>query len=57
MESLSMLTDNPKLIFSDMGGNVTLEARLPCQQIKQAEKHTPKQQYLKALYTVGEAEK
>ena len=50
-----MLTDKPKLIFSDMGGNVTLEARLPSQQIKQAEKQTPEQQYLKALYTVGEA--
>lgn len=51
-----MLTDKPKLIFSDMGGKVTLEARLPCQQIKQdAKALTPEQQYLKALYTVGEA--
>jgi len=50
-----MLSDRPKLIFSDMGGNVTLEARLPCQQIKQTEKQTPEQQYLKALYNVGEA--
>lgn len=50
-----MLSDKPKLIFSDMGGNVTLEAKLPCQQVKQAEKHTPEQQYLKALYHVGEA--
>lgn len=69
-----MLSDKPKLIFSDMGGKVTLEAYLPMQQIKQAEKQTPvpienrncslrfreetqtpEQQYLKALYTVGEA--
>lgn len=51
-----MLSDKPKLVFSDMGGNITLEARLPCQQIKQAAKAlTPEQQYLKALYTVGEA--
>lgn len=71
-----MLSDKPKLIFSDMGGKVTLEARLhvslsqkdetkvrvfdenrtSCQQIKQAAKAlTPEQQYLKALYTVGEA--
>ena len=52
-----MLSDKPKIVFSDMGGNVTLEARLPCQQIKQAEKPTPEQQYLKALYNVGEADK
>lgn len=52
-----MLTDKPKLIFSDMGGKVTLEARLPSQQIKQAKKPSPEQQYLKALYNVGEADK
>ena len=51
-----MLSDKPKLVFSDIGGKVTLEARLPCQAIKQAEKAlTPEQQYLKALYNVGEA--
>lgn len=56
MESLYMLSDKPKIIFSDMGGKVTLEARLPSQQIKQAAKAlTPEQQYLKALYNVGEA--
>lgn len=50
-----MLSDKPKLIFSDMGGSVTLEARLPCQQIKQQQKQTPEQAFLTALYTVGEA--
>jgi len=51
-----MLSDRPKLIFSDISGRVTLEARLPSQQIKQAAKAlTPEQQYLKALYNVGEA--
>ena len=50
-----MLSDKPKLIFSDIGGRVTLEARLPVQQVKQAEKPTPEQQYLSALYNVGEA--
>ena len=50
-----MLADAPKLIFSDIGGRVTVEARLPVQQIKQAEKPTQEQQYLTELYTVGEA--
>lgn len=50
-----MLSDKPKLVFSDIVGRVTLEARLPWQAIKQAEKPTPEQQYLKALYNVGEA--
>ena len=49
-----MLSDKPKLIFSDMGGNVTLEARLPAQQIKHTEKQTPEQAFLTALYNVGE---
>lgn len=35
-----MLSDKPKLIFSDIGGKVTLEARLPCQQIKQQQQQT-----------------
>ena len=52
-----MLSDKPKLIFSDMGGDVTLEAHLPMQQIKQAEKQTPEQAFLIALYNVGEADK
>lgn len=51
-----MLVDKPKLVFSDISGKVTLEASLTSQQIKQAAKAlTPEQQYLKALYTVGEA--
>jgi len=51
-----MLADTPKLIFSDISGKVTLEARLTSQQIKQAAKAlTPEQQYLKALYNVGES--
>ena len=49
------LSDKPKIVFSDIGGRVTVEARLPVQQIKQAEKATPEQQYLTELYTVGEA--
>ena len=50
-----MMTDKPKLIFSDIGGRVTLEARLPSQQIKQQQKQTPEQAFLTALYKVGEA--
>ena len=50
-----MLSDKPKLIFTDMSGKVTLEARLPCQQIKQQQKQTPGQAFLSALYNVGEA--
>ena len=50
-----MLSDKPKLIFSDMGGNVTLEARLPCQQIKQSQNPTPAEQYQTALYQCGDA--
>lgn len=49
------LSDKPKLVLSDIGGRVTVEARLPVQQIKQAEKPTPEQQYLTELYNVGEA--
>ena len=50
-----MLSDKPKLIFTDMSGKVTLEARLPCQQIKQQPKQTAEQAFLTALYNVGEA--
>jgi hypothetical protein len=50
-----MLADKPKLVFTDIAGKVTYETRLPYQHIKQAEKPTPEQQYLKALYNVGEA--
>ena len=51
-----MLSDKPKLVFSDIGGRVTLEARLPDSLLReQAQKQTPEQQYLKALYTTGEA--
>lgn len=69
-----MLSDKPKLVFTDLSGKVTLEARLPCQQIKQLSasqmtdcqfliasqlkqqpKQTPEQQYLTALYLVGES--
>ena len=51
-----MLSDSHKLIFSDISGRVTLEARLTSQQIKQAAKAlTPEQRYLKTLYNVGEA--
>ena len=50
-----MLSDKPKLIFSDIGGKVTLEARLPCQQIKQKQKPSPAEQYQTALYNCGEA--
>ena len=49
-----MLSDKPKLVFSDIGGKVTLEARLPCQQIKQ-QQQTPEQAFLTALYNTGEA--
>ena len=50
-----MLSDKPKLIFSDIGGNVTLEASLPYQQIKQQQQQTPEQAFLTALYNTGEA--
>ena len=50
-----MLSDKPKLVFTDIAGKVTLEARLPCQQIKQQPKQTAEQQYLTALYLVGES--
>lgn len=50
-----MLSDKPKLVFSDIGGHVTLEARLPSQQIKQQQKVKPEQAFLTALYNVGEA--
>ena len=50
-----MLSDKPKLVFTDLSGKVTLEARLPCQQIKKQPKQTPEQAFLTALYNVGEA--
>lgn len=50
-----MLSDKPKLVFTDIAGRVTLESKLPCQQIKQAEKPTPEQAFMSALYNVGEA--
>lgn len=48
-----MLSDKPKLVFSDMGGSVTIVANLP--QLKQQQKQTPEQAFLTALYKVGEA--
>lgn len=50
-----MLADKPKLVFTDIAGKVALETALPSQYIKQAEKPTSEQQYLKALYNVGES--
>lgn len=50
-----MLSDRPRLVFSDIGGKVTLEARFPYQQIKQQQQQTPEQAFLTALYTVGES--
>lgn len=51
-----MLSDKPKLVFTDIAGHKTLETALPSQQIKLAQKSlTPEQTYLKALYLVGEA--
>lgn len=50
-----MLTDKPKLIFTDIIGKPTLEARLPCQQIKTQQPQTQEQKFLTALYNVGEA--
>lgn len=49
------LSDKPKIIFSDIGGHVTLEARLPSHQIKQQQKQTPEQAFLTALYNCGES--
>ena len=51
-----MLSDKPKLVFTDIAGRVTMETALPSQQIKQAkEALTPIQQYNKALYLCGES--
>lgn len=52
-----MLSDKPKLIFTDISGNHTIEARLPCQQIKQAKQYqpTPTEAFNYALMQCGEA--
>ena len=51
-----MLSDKPKLVFTDIAGRVTYESTLPNQQIKQSkESLTPIQQYNKALYLCGES--
>ncbi len=36
-----MLSDKPKLVFTDIAGKVTLESTLPVQQIKAQYQHVP----------------
>ena len=50
-----MLSDKPKLIFSDIAGNRTIDAYLPSQQIKTQQKPTPAEAYQFALYQCGES--
>lgn len=52
-----MLSDKPKLVFTDIMGKQTIEARLPCQQIKQAKQYQqkPQDQSQTALYWCGES--
>lgn len=50
-----MLSDKPKLIFTDIAGKPTIEARLPSQQIKTQHKPSPSEQYQTALYNFGES--
>ena len=53
-----MLSDKPKLVFTDIAGKPTIEAYLPCQQIKQAKQyqHTPLESFNYALVQCGESE-
>lgn len=53
-----MLSDKPKLIFTDIAGKPTLSASLPCQQINQAKQYqpTPLESFNYALLQCGEAE-
>ena len=52
-----MLSDKPKLVFTDIAGKPTIEAYLPCQQIKQAKQYqpTPLESFNYALMQCGEA--
>ena len=52
-----MLSDKPKLVFTDISGKPTIEAYLPCQQIKQAKQYkpTPTEAFNYALLQCGEA--
>lgn len=52
-----MLSDKPKLIFTDIAGKQTIEAYLPCQQIKQEKQYQqkPQDQFQTALYQCGES--
>ena len=53
-----MLSDKPKLVFTDIAGKQTIEAYLPCQLIKQAKQYqpTPQETFNYALLQCGEAE-
>ena len=52
-----MLSDKPKLVFTDIAGKQTIEAYLPCQQIKQAKQYqpTPQEAFNYALLQCGES--
>lgn len=50
-----MLSDKPKLVFTDIAGKVTYESRLPCQQIKQQYQPTQAEKFNNALLQCGEA--
>lgn len=50
-----MLSDKPKLIFTDISGRVTLESTLPCRQIKQQYQPTQAEKFNNALLQCGES--
>lgn len=52
-----MLSDKPKLVFTDIAGKPTIEAYLPSQQIKQANQYKPAplESFNYALLQCGEA--
>jgi hypothetical protein len=55
MESQFMLSDKPKLVFTDIAGRVTLESTLPVQQIKAQYQPTQAEKFNNALLQCGEA--
>jgi hypothetical protein len=50
-----MLSDKPKLVFTDVTGRVTLESTLPCQQIKTQYTPTQEEKFNNALLQCGDA--
>ena len=52
-----MLSDKPKLVFTNIAGRQTVEASLPYQQIKQSKQYqpTPLESFNHALVQCGKA--